>query len=99
FRGDFRREWKRHYRSERMQHFERDGAQSGLCAGQNCDGRIVYPTAGVTITQPNSPYPDMVIDATGTNTVPFQLSTSPGFVCGTAVRLTLVTTYPGGTST
>lgn len=56
-------------------------------------------TAGVTITQPNSPYPDMVIDATGTNTVPFQLTTSPDFVCGTTVQLTLVTTYPGGTST
>lgn len=56
-------------------------------------------TPGVTITQPNSPYPDMAIDATGTNTVPFQVSTSPGFVCGTTVHFTLVTTYPGGTST
>jgi hypothetical protein len=71
----------------------------GCAPARNVTSVLSTSTAGVTITQPNSPYPDMAIDATGTNTIPFQVSTSPAFVCGTTVHLTLVTTYPGGTST
>lgn len=53
-------------------------------------------TAGVTITQPNSPYPDMPIDASGANTTPFKVSTAPGFVCGTPIAFTLTISFTGG---
>jgi hypothetical protein len=53
-------------------------------------------TAGVTITQPNSPYPNMAIDASGTNSVPFKISTAPGFACGTKIDFTLTVNFNGG---
>jgi len=55
-------------------------------------------TPGVTITQPNSPYPDTVENASSTNIVPFSVSTSPAFVCGTIINFTLTVTYTGGGS-
>ena len=55
-------------------------------------------TAGVTITQPNSPYPDTAENASSTNTVPFSVSTSPAFVCGTIINFTLTVSYTGGGS-
>ncbi|HUS11297.1 MAG TPA: Calx-beta domain-containing protein [Pyrinomonadaceae bacterium] len=71
----------------------------GCAPARNVTSVLSTSTPGVTITQSTSPYPDMVIDATGTNTTPFQVSTSPAFVCGTTVHFTVVTTYPGGSST
>jgi hypothetical protein len=71
----------------------------GCAPARNVTSHLSTSTPGVTITQSNSPYPDMAIDATGTNIVPFSVSTSPSFVCGTTIHFTLVTTYPGGTST
>lgn len=53
-------------------------------------------TPGVTITQPNSAYPDIDPGVTGTNSTPFQISTSPDFICGTNVALTLTLSYSGG---
>ena len=55
-------------------------------------------TPEVTITQPNSPYPDTAENATGTNTTPFQVSTSPAFVCGTTIDFTLTVSFAGGSS-
>jgi Carboxypeptidase regulatory-like domain len=46
-------------------------------------------TPNVTITQPNSPYPNLAIGASGTNTVPYSVSTAPGFVCGTPINFGL----------
>ena len=45
-------------------------------------------TPGVTITQPNSPYPNIPEGATATNTIPFEVSTSSSFVCGTPINFT-----------
>jgi hypothetical protein len=55
-------------------------------------------TAGVTITQPNSPYPNIPIDANATNQVPFSVSTAPGFVCGTPIQFTLTANFAGGST-
>src|SRR6185369_8123540 len=57
---------------------------------------LTTSTPGVTVTQANSAYPNMVIDASGTNTTPFKFQTSSSFVCGTAINFTLTFTYPGG---
>lgn len=56
-------------------------------------------TPNVTITQPNSPYANTAVDQNTTNTVPFSVSTSAGFVCGTTIDFTLtVTTAEGSTN-
>jgi hypothetical protein len=52
----------------------------------------------VTITQPNSPYPDTAEAASSTNTTPFQVSTSPSFVCGSTINFTLTVSFAGGSS-
>jgi len=56
-------------------------------------------TPGVTVTQPNSPYPNLAIDGTGTNTVPFQVNTSTALACGTPISFTLTVTGNEGTFT
>ncbi|CAN5564992.1 hypothetical protein BH20ACI3_BH20ACI3_40700 [soil metagenome] len=56
-------------------------------------------TPGVTVTQPNSPYPDIPVNGTGTNTVPFQINTAADFACGTNIDFTLTVTSPQGTFT
>jgi hypothetical protein len=53
-------------------------------------------TPGVTITQANSPYPDVAAGATTTNSVPFQVSTAPNFVCGTLINFVLTKTSANG---
>jgi hypothetical protein len=69
----------------------------GCAPAHNVTAVLSTSTPNVTITQPNSPYPDMVIDAFGTNTVPFKVSTAPGFVCGTTINFTLTVSFTGGT--
>lgn len=55
-------------------------------------------TPNVTITQPNSAYPDIAAGGTQTNTTPFQISTNGSVACFTSINLTLTVTYTGGTS-
>ncbi len=57
---------------------------------------LTTSTAGVTVVNGSSNYPDLVIDASGNNTTPFQLVTSNSFVCGTDIALSLNLTYAGG---
>jgi hypothetical protein len=56
-------------------------------------------TPGVTVTQPNSSYPDLVIDQSSNSTVPFRIQTSNSFLCGTTIALSLNLTYTGGSKT
>ncbi len=56
-------------------------------------------TPGVTILQPTSTYPSLVPTATASNTIPFQITTSPSFVCGAPVALSLAVTFNTGSST
>jgi autotransporter-associated beta strand protein len=47
-------------------------------------------TPGVLITQPYATYPNIPGHGLGTNIAPFQISTLPSFVCGTAINLQLI---------
>jgi hypothetical protein len=68
----------------------------GCAPATNVSAVLSTSTAGVTIAQPNSAYPNMAIDASGTNTTPFKVSTAPGFACGTKIDFTLTVTFNGG---
>ncbi len=68
----------------------------GCLLGSGISGRLSTTTPGVTITQPNSPYPDTAEGAVSVNSIPFQVSTSAGFACGTPINFTLTVTYAGG---
>lgn len=70
------------------------------CADETAiSATLTTTTPNVTITQPNSNYPDLAIDASGNNNAPFQVSTSSSFVCGTNIDFTLNLTYAGGSKT
>ena len=53
-------------------------------------------TPGVTILQNSSAYPDLPVDAVGTNLTPFQIVTSSNLVCGSEIHLNLSLTTSGG---
>lgn len=54
-------------------------------------------TPGVTISQPNSAYPDIPAGGTGVmNITPYQVSTANTLACFTNINLTLTVTYSGG---
>ena len=71
---------------------------NGCLTGANVSAVLSTSTSGVTITQPNSPYPNAPVNGTATNTVPFSVSTSSAFVCGTVINFTLTVTYDGGSN-
>jgi uncharacterized repeat protein (TIGR01451 family) len=60
---------------------------------------LATSTPGVTITQPSSTYPTLPPISSATNSTPFQISTSPSFVCGTPIALSLALSYAGGSNT
>ena len=66
----------------------------GTATGINAT--LTSTTPGVTITQPSSAYSNIARGVITTNDTPFQISTSPSFVCGTLVRLSLVLSYNEG---
>ena len=67
------------------------------CANESTiSSTLETTTPGVTVTQGASAYPNMVIDATGTNSTPFQVSTSNSFGCGTNIDFDLNLTFPNG---
>jgi len=59
-------------------------------------GTLSTSTPGVTVFTPNAAYPDIPPGGMAANLTPFQISTAPGFVCGTPVQLTLTLNYAGG---
>ena len=71
--------------------------KNGGCAGAtNVSAVLSTTTPGVSVEQPNSPYPNMPHGNSATNTVPFEFSTSPTFVCGTTINFTLTVTTAQG---
>jgi hypothetical protein len=67
------------------------------CANESAiSSTLTTATAGVTITQGSSAYPNIAIDASSNNTTPFKIQTSNSFVCGTTINLTLNLTYASG---
>ena len=53
----------------------------------------------MNIIQDQSKYADLAPDGLGTNSTPFQIRTSPSFVCGTPVVVRLNLTFSAGTDT
>ncbi len=69
-----------------------DGNQSATSKS----GTLSTSTPGVSVFQAVSSYPDIAAHGTGTNTTAFQITTSPAFVCGTTISLSLSVDYTGG---
>src|SRR5882724_8444769 len=70
----------------------------GCLLGSGVSAVLSTTTPEVTITQPNSPYPDTPENGTAVNTFPFQVSTSSSFVCGSTINFTLTVSFAGGSS-
>src|SRR5437773_9395230 len=72
---------------------------NGSCGPLNNVSVVLSTTTpGVVISQANSPYPNIAVGATGTNTVPFGVSTSSTFACG-PINLVLTISSNQGTFT
>jgi IPT/TIG domain/Dockerin type I domain len=71
-------------------------ANNGCAPESAITGVLTTSTAGVTITQANSFYPNLAAGATAANTIPFRFQTSSSFVCGTDIDFTLNLTTAGG---
>ncbi len=71
----------------------------GITTATNVSAILTTATPGVTITQPFSTYSNDPAGGFATNATPFQVSTSPSFVCGMPVSLSLVLAYNGGSTT
>ncbi len=70
----------------------------GCLKGANVSAVLSTSTPGVTITQPNSPYPDTNENGVAVNASPFLVSTSNVFACGTTINFTLTVSFSGGSS-
>jgi len=70
----------------------------GCLLGSAVSAVLSTTTPEVTIALANSAYPNVAENATGTNTTPFQVSTSSSFVCGTTIDFTLTVSFAGGSS-
>ncbi len=71
----------------------------GSSTATNISATLTSTTPGLNVVQSSSTYPNLAYAATATNVTAFQISTSPSFVCGTPVNLTLILAYVGGTNT
>jgi hypothetical protein len=69
---------------------------NGCATETGISATLTTATAGVTVTQANSTYSNLVIDASSVNATPFQFQTSNAFVCGTVINFTLTVTYASG---
>ena len=73
------------------------GVKNNGCATETAiSATLTTTTPGVTVVDGNSTYPDMPIDASGTNATPFKISVANSFVCGTEIALSLNLTYASG---
>ncbi|HKS25131.1 MAG TPA: IPT/TIG domain-containing protein [Thermoanaerobaculia bacterium] len=71
-------------------------ANNGCAMESAINGTLTTSTAGVTVTQGSSFYPNVAAGATAANTIPFTFQTSSSFVCGTDISFTLNVTAAGG---
>lgn len=70
---------------------------NGCATEKAISAKLTTKTAGVTVTDGDSTYPDMAIDENATNAKAFKISVADSFVCGTDVALSLDLTYASGT--
>jgi hypothetical protein len=71
---------------------------SGTATATGVSAVLSTTTPNVTISRPNSAYPDIAPGGTQTNSVPFLLSTNGAVACFTSIDLTLTVSFTGGTS-
>jgi hypothetical protein len=70
------------------------------CATESAiSATLTTSSAGVTVVQGSASYPNLVIDASGTNSAPFQIQTSNSFTCGTDIAFNLNLIYASGSKT
>jgi hypothetical protein len=68
----------------------------GGTAATNVSGVLTTATPGVTIVRGSSAFTDLALGGgLGSNSTPFQLSTSPLVACGTPILVSLVLSYNG----
>ncbi|MBI3919844.1 MAG: M6 family metalloprotease domain-containing protein, partial [Armatimonadetes bacterium] len=67
-------------------------ANSGGAAATGVSAVLSTSTPGVTITQPDSAYPDIAVSGTGTNSTPYKFRVSGSVTCGTVINFTLAVT-------
>jgi hypothetical protein len=72
---------------------------NGCANATGISATLTTTTPDVTVTQGSSSYPNLVIDATGANSTPFQIQTSNSFACGTEIEFDLNLTFPNGSKT
>lgn len=70
----------------------------GCATAKVLSATLTSNTPGVTVGSSTAPYPDLVIDGSGFNSVPFQVSANSTIFCGTA-DFTLTTHFAGGGTT
>jgi hypothetical protein len=68
----------------------------GSAAATGISATLATSTSGVTVVDATQPYADIAPGASGTNAIPFKVSTSPSFVCGTTINFMLTVSYAGG---
>src|SRR6185503_14214383 len=74
------------------------GVKNNGCATETAIAAILTTTTpGVTVVNGSSTYPNMQIDAGGTNATPFKISVADTFGCGNEIALSLNLTYASGT--
>jgi len=71
---------------------------SGTASATGVSAVLSTTTPNVTITQPNSGYPDIAPGGTQSNSVPFQISTNGAVACFTSLDLKLTVSFTGGAS-
>jgi uncharacterized repeat protein (TIGR01451 family) len=70
----------------------------GNAGATGVSATLLTTTPEVAIAQPTSAYPNIPIGASATNLVPFKVSTSPSFVCGTPIDCSLLLQFDQGAS-
>ena len=68
----------------------------GNLAATGISSTLATSTSGVSVTQSTSLFPNVPARGNGTNATAFKISTSPSFVCGTIINLTITVNYSGG---
>jgi len=70
----------------------------GLAGATAISSTLATSSAGVTITQAGSAYPNIAAGANGVNVTPYKISTAPSVTCGSTVNLTQTVNLTGGAS-
>src|SRR5207248_457721 len=63
---------------------------NGSLGATNITVTLFSTTPGAVVAQPRSAYPDLPVGTAATNAVPFKISTSPLFVCGLPINLSVL---------